>query len=208
MGDLTLDQILLVQRWASALGPASLHEDSESLQTALRPSVLLCLLAQTVPQVSNEPALTDFAALDELGQLTVYCGACQRLGMRRLFRPGDLLEGSGFPAVVANLLELRAIHAARTSSKPVAYDYSDGTAAAQRSQCAAAVLDPTLSMTYAEHAALYSGSLSVAMPASSRARLWQVRWTTATIVITALILDPYPPTHHHRACAVFVVLRA
>jgi hypothetical protein len=173
MEQLTLEDVVLVLQWASSLIPASQHEESGALQTALRPSVLLELLAQTVPVVPGEPALTCSAALDDLGQLTVYCNACLRLGMRRLFKPSDLLEGSGLPAVVANLLELRAVHIARSNGRIVSCDY-----AAQSTDLphgAHNALDPSLRMTYAEHAALYTGSLSLSVAASGRARLWQVR---------------------------------
>ncbi len=179
---LTLEQVLLVLQWASSMCPASQHEESGSLQRALRPGVLLDLLAQTVPALPSEPSVKDFADPDELGQLTVYCNACHRLGMRRLFRPADLLEGSGFSAVIANLLELRALHAARASGLVVDFDYSDGRVASpqqgylNRTGGAASLLDPTLSMTYAEHAALYTGALAVTMTASYRARIWQVRF--------------------------------
>lgn len=153
-----------------------------SLQAAIAPPVLLDLLARTVPQ-SDEPSLAT-ASLDEDGQVTVYCNACRRLGMRFNFAPTDLLElsgrapaeanppGAGFAAVLANLVELAAIFRAKSSPSPVEADYSAWATASDAPP--RGLLDPAKRLAYAEHEALYTGSLPVTVTAAGRLRLWQV----------------------------------
>ena len=153
-----------------------------SLQAAIAPSVLLDLLARTAP-VADEPSLAA-ASLDEDGQVTVYCNACRRLGMRFHLAPTDLLAlsgrapaeaspaGTGFTTVLANLVELAAIYRARGTQGLVEADYAPWARTGDTHS--RAVLEPATRLSFAEHEALYTGLLPVTVTAAGRTRLWQV----------------------------------
>lgn len=161
-----------------------------SFQESVRPICLLRLLGTIVPHVPPEPSFSRLS-LDVEGRfhydddmlLTIYVSACKRFGMRCVFQPRDLLDGTDLPAVVANLCELRAISAAAATGQAVQFDYAavassrdrlnsvDSTTVRHRPPLrrAGSHAPP---LTYAEHAALYAGSLSLEVTPGGRQALW------------------------------------
>ena len=196
------DLLLWCRAVLSSGGTPAADDDITSLKSALSPDNLLRLLAYVVPPAPNEPlldVLADYSrrhgadsSIDDEMALTIYCNACRRLGMQCDFEPRDHLDGSAIERVVTNVCELRAIADARDGGVPGALVRFDCAAAAARrlqavplsgsghahaltgsSSAAPVPAAPVVRLSYSEHAALYTGTLSLSVPPVGRARLWR-----------------------------------
>jgi hypothetical protein len=163
-----------------------------SLLAALDPPILLAVLAQIVPRVPGEPDLSQVRG-DTETLLTVYLNACRRLGVRSLFAAAShpSSPGAGDDAdlrgVLANLAELRALAAARDAGDGAPVEFAAPAAAANavadarghgpHSDTPPRRAAPNTSggppaLTYAEHCALYLGTLPSDVGPLGRERLW------------------------------------
>ena len=112
---------------------------------------LLCRLARARSAASlADPHYSATNAHEETADamlLAIYAAACKRLGMRCVFAPGDLEGGGDFSAVIDNLVELRALAAARAAAQAgapsvVQFGYAEAEGRAASAAAAAATAGP------------------------------------------------------------------